>query len=330
MVFEPFTAPTPHTRRLKWLAEMGAAAAVVIDKKSGRRVEYHNATDWRDTEQEGHPLPTVATSREDGALLQKLAHSGEALHLVVESEFYNAPSANVSGHLTGNLWPEEHLILGGHHDTVYGAPGGNDNSTGTIAVLETARVLAKLQAETGITPGRSIRFVTYSAEEQKFQGSTAYVQQHYLEGQEPLPKLSINLDELSTGYMKGLVLGFPHLRDVIQAEFDTMKDGLQCHVMAQLDPTSDHFPFLKAGIDAAHLWRWRFHSRHADADYHHEAADTFDKLNRRELKEYVGQLARLLLRLSHTPPELWPENKVTIPEVEARLTQECGQVIRVF
>jgi hypothetical protein len=100
--------------------------------------------------------------------------------------------------------------------------------------------------------------------------------------------------------------------------------------MAQLDSSSDHFPFLAAGIDAAHLWRWRFASRHPDADFHHEPGDTPDKVRVRELKEYVGQLARLLLRLSHVAPEAWPANPVTRAEVRARLEAERGQLIRVF
>jgi hypothetical protein len=84
------------------------------------------------------------------------------------------------------------------------------------------------------------------------------------------------------------------------------------------------------GDRAAHLWRWRFYGRHADAEYHHEPGDTADKVNVRELKEYVGQLARILLRLSHVPPEEWPENPVTAEQVETRLAQERGTVVRVF
>jgi serine phosphatase RsbU (regulator of sigma subunit) len=34
--------------------------------------------------------------------------------------------------------------------------------------------------------------------------------------------------------LKGLVLAFPHLRELTQRQFDDMGDGLQCHVMAQL------------------------------------------------------------------------------------------------
>ena len=100
--------------------------------------------------------------------------------------------------------------------------------------------------------------------------------------------------------------------------------------MAQLDASSDHFPFVRRAIDAGHLWRWRFVGRNADADYHHEAADTVDKLNVRELKEYAGQLARLLLRLSHVPPADWPENPLTEEQVARRLEEERGTVVRVF
>ena len=246
----------------------------------------------------------------------------------MDSRFYTAPSANVAGVLAGDRWPEEHLVLGGHHDTVYGSPGGNDNASGTIAVLETARVLARLRAETGVGPGRTIRFVTFGAEEQGFRGAFADVERHY-RGQARL-RLAINLDELSTGHMKGLVLAFPHLRELVQGQLDALGDGLRCHVMAQLDPTSDHYPYLRAGIDAAHLWRWRFSGRHADSEYHHERGDSADKVNVRELKEYVGQLARVLLRLSHVPPEAWSENPMTAEQVEARLAEERGTVVRVF
>ncbi len=328
MAFEPFTQPIPHALRLQSLAAFGAAAAVVIDPKNGRRMEYHSASDWRDPELSEHPLPTVTTSREHGSLLHQLAREGRNLHIEVKSRFYSAPAHNVNAQLDGVHWPQEHLLLGAHHDTVYGAPGGNDNASGTIAVIETARVLAQLRAEMGIAPGRTIRFATYSAEEQKLQGSTAYVERHY--GPESPPRLAINLDELSTGHIKGIVLGFPHLRDLLQHQLDSMGDGLKCHVMAQLDPSSDHFPFLRAGIDAAHLWRWRFVGRHADSDYHHEPGDTADKLNLRDLKEYLGQLARLLLRLSHVPPGEWPENAVTVAQVQERLEAERGTVVRVF
>lgn len=331
--FEPFTTPQPLSNRLAALAQAGARAAIVVDRKDGGRVEYHSAGDWMAPGPDAHPLPTVAVSREGGALLRTRAQQGRTMHLHVASEFFTAPAHNVVAELPGAEWPQEHLVLGGHHDTVYGTVGGNDNSSGTIVVLETARVLAQLQRERGIQPGRTLRFVTFSAEEQTLQGAYAYVAHHYgadASAPEPPPRLAINLDELATGPMKGLVLAFPHLRPLIQEQFDAMGDGLRCHVMAQLDYSSDHYPFIRQGIDAGFLWRWRFAGRHPDSDFHHEPGDTPDKVRPRELKEYVAQLARLLLRLSYVEPEDWPENSVTVEAVLARLEQERGQVVRVF
>jgi Zn-dependent M28 family amino/carboxypeptidase len=170
--------------------------------------------------------------------------------------------------------------------------------------------------------------VSFSAEEQSLQGSAAYVEDNYAAGQMPEPRLAINLDELSAGFMKGLVLGFPHLRGLIQQQFDTMGDGLVCHVMPQLDGGSDHFSFFRAGIDAAHVWRWRFHASNPDALFHHEAADTADKINVRELKEHVGCLARLLLRLADVPPDRWPRNDITAADVGRQLERERAGVAR--
>jgi hypothetical protein len=325
MGYEPFTTPVPHAYRLRDVAAAGAAAAAVVDPKSGERREYHSAHDVRDPDF-ALPLPSITITREAAARLRRTPAAHLAIDVATSLEMKR--SANVHGMLRGDRWPEEDIVLGGHHDTVYGTPGGNDNGSGTIATLETARVLAGLRRETGITPGQSLHFVTYAAEEQGFLGSFEFVRRHYSNGKRP--RLAINLDELAAGHMKGLVVGFDHLRELLQRQFDSMQDGLQCHVMSQLDNSSDHFPYLVQGIDAAHLWRWRFRGRHADADYHHESPDSADKLNVRELKEYSAQLSRLLLRLSNVPPAEWPQLGVPAEAAEQRVTAERGAVVRVY
>ena len=105
--------------------------------------------------------------------------------------------------------------------------------------------------------------------------------------------------------------------------------GSRCHVMAQMDANSDHFPFARRGIDAAMCWRWRFAARNPDAEFHHEPGGTIDKVRSRELHEYVAFLARLLLRLSLAPAQEWPENPVTAKSVERRLTEAIANVVRV-
>jgi hypothetical protein len=104
-----------------------------------------------------------------------------------------------------------------------------------------------------------------------------------------------------------------------------MDDGLKCHVLSHMDAHSDHFPFVEQAIDAAITWRWRFWGRHEDANFHHESGDAANKLNVRELKEYVAQLARLLLRLSHVPPDDWPVNPVNISDVNRMIERDAGK-----
>jgi len=306
---------------------------IAIEPKTGGRMEYANSDEWLNVGPQKDAIAVVKTSSEDGAYLQRIASSAPRIHVSVDAKYFDYEAYNTIAEIKGETHPERHLILAGHHDTVLKAPGGNDNTSGTIGVMETARIMAALSRELGVKPGMSIRFATWSAEEQHLQGSKAYVARHYLEGaadRESAPLLNINLDELSTGHMKGIVLAFPHLRRFMQSQLDTMDDGLKCHVLDHMDAHSDHFPFVEQAIDASITWRWRFWGRHEDANFHHEVGDAANKLNVRELKEYAGQLARVLLRLSHVAPEDWPKNPLMISDVNQMIERDAGSHRAVF
>ena len=81
----------------------------------------------------------------------------------------------------------------------------------------------------------------------------------------------------------------------------------------------------EAAIGSSIVWRWRFWGRQEGANFHHEPGDAADKLNVRELKEYAGQLARLLLRLSHVAPDDWPENRLTVSDVRQMIDRDAGK-----
>ncbi len=324
---EPFTTPEPFTARIVRLAQAGAACVIAVEPKTGGRMEYSNSDEWLTVGPQKDAIAVIKTSSEDGAYLRRIAGSSPSIRVKVESKYFDSTAYNTVAEITGESHPERHVILAGHHDTVLGAPGGNDNASGTIGVMEAARVLSKLKDELGVRPGLSIRFATWSGEEQHLQGARAYVRDHYSKSaanREEKPLLNINLDELSTGHMKGIVLMFPHLRTFMQSQLDTMKDGLKCHVLAHMDAHSDHFPFVEEAIDASITWRWRFWGRHETANFHHEPGDAANKLNARELKEYVGQLSRLLLRLSHTEPDFWPANPLTKADVTKMIESDSG------
>jgi hypothetical protein len=336
MGLEPFSPPRPVSLRLEDLKKLGVKAVVSPHLESGRRMSHVSANDWRDLRPDHVPAPWLQTSREDGAKLRRRASMGWRAAVKVSARFFDGTSRNTVCELPGERWPDEHIVLGAHHDTTPDSPGANDNASGASVLLETARLLAALKRETGRGPGMTLRFVTFGSEEQTLQGSVAFVKRHYepvARRRKPLetkPRLMINLDELATGNMKGVALVFPELRPLVQGALDSMHEGLQCHVMAEMDASGDMFPFARAGIPSGMLWRWRFVGRHPDANFGHANTDTPDKVRVRELKEYAGLLSRLLLRLSHAPPGEWPENRLETRAIAKRIEEEQGSVIRTM
>jgi len=96
--------------------------------------------------------------------------------------------SNVVGELTGTKSPGKIYIIGAHYDHLEGdMPGGDDNASGTAAVLEAARVLSQHQFES------TIRFICFNAEEDDLLGSKDYVRNHVLPGDENIEGM-INLD----------------------------------------------------------------------------------------------------------------------------------------
>lgn len=62
------------------------------------------------------------------------------------------------------------LIVSTHHDTMAGSPGANDNASGVVTLLETARLLSRLPTDT------ELRFVSCSGTETNRLGARYYVE----------------------------------------------------------------------------------------------------------------------------------------------------------
>lgn len=85
--------------------------------------------------------------------------------------FNNDRGVNVIATRIGTTYPEHEFIICGHYDNMPSgplAPGADDNASGTVAVLEAARVLASLN------PEYTIRFAAWDEEEIGLIGSAYY------------------------------------------------------------------------------------------------------------------------------------------------------------
>ncbi len=96
------------------------------------------------------------------------------VHLALEMENRVTPIWDVIGRIQGSEEPNRMVILSNHHDAwVYGAV---DPSSGTTAMLETARALGNLVRK-GFRPRRTIVFGSWDAEEYTLTGSTEWGEQ---------------------------------------------------------------------------------------------------------------------------------------------------------
>ncbi|MGL5817945.1 MAG: M28 family metallopeptidase, partial [Phycicoccus sp.] len=82
-------------------------------------------------------------------------------------------SNNVLADIPGRQGPDGSVVyISGHYDSVIGAPGANDDGSGTVLTLELARVLATLPK-----PDATIRLALWGSEEQGLIGSRHHVAQ---------------------------------------------------------------------------------------------------------------------------------------------------------
>ena len=90
----------------------------------------------------------------------------------------------------GTLYPNSYVIVCGHYDSITGT-GTNDNGSGTVALLEIARLLRTIPTE------YSIKFINFSGEEDGLKGSQNFVNT-VVNGTSPKMDIKIvfNLDEI--------------------------------------------------------------------------------------------------------------------------------------
>lgn len=204
-------------------------------------------------------------------------------------------SWNVAGLLPGSdpALRDETVLVSSHYDHLGSQggklyPGANDNGSGTVAMVEVARLLA------GQRLARSVLFVSFGSEEQLMLGSYHYVA-HPLRplattravlnldmigrNEEHTPE-SVGAYEITAGRADQLNLVgaaySPDLAALLRRESTgaglTLSDKFDRDSSMRTLFRCDHLPFLQKGIPAV----WLFGGFHPG---YHEPVDTVDRLD---------------------------------------------------
>ncbi|HZJ43350.1 MAG TPA: M20/M25/M40 family metallo-hydrolase [Pyrinomonadaceae bacterium] len=243
-------------------------------------------------------IPAAAITIEAAELLQRMQDRGDpaTVRLKMEAQFLpDAESANVVAELKGTGAPDEIVLISGHFDSWDVGQGANDDGGGCLIAWEAVRLLKEL----GLRPRRTIRVVLWTNEENGGRGGNAYRDAHRSE----LVK-HIFAVESDSGVAKpqgfGLAANAPLQARTNLQEILKLLAGIGADHVADNGGGSDIGPIMREGVIGASL----------DVDgskyfnIHHTAADTFDKIDPRELAHCVAAMAVVAYTVADLPEPL--------------------------
>lgn len=159
-----------------------------------------------------------------------------------------ATSQNVVIHLSGTDLAEEIVYASAHHDTQAGSPGADDNGSGVAGVIELARLLAARPRR------RTVRLISFGAEEQLSVGSAAYVRAHRDEVARR-GRCMYNLDSYGShlGWLQLYLNAHPDFESSLRPFFQAV--DVRYQTVTSVVPYADHFPFIAAGLPGVFHYR---------------------------------------------------------------------------
>lgn len=247
---------------------------------------------------------------------------------------FDANADNVVAVIPGTVFPENIIVLGGHYDslTMFAstAPGADDNASGTIAVMEAARILSNYSFE------NTVVFITFASEEFGLFGSNAYARDASNRGDNILAMLNVDMiGYLAAGDTQDVDIiagsGSSGLRELAFWATEQYVPGFPAIVgSGVIGGSSDYASFTKYGYPAI----WFFEDVAQDSPYIHTVNDTIGQsLNSFELatnctKSIMATLASLAepvddIAIGHTPLEDTDETANPYPVVAEVVSVEA-------
>lgn len=254
-------------------------------------------------------IPVVDISLEDYGTLYRLAENGKKpeIRIYTESkELGVVPTFNTIATIPGTEKPNEYILLSAHFDSWDGGTGATDNGTGTITMMEIARILKKIYPN----PKRTIIIGLWGGEEQGLNGSRAFVKDH--------PQIVENIQVVfnqdnGTGRVVDINgQGFLHAYDFIGRWLEAVPNDYKNEIKTTFPGTpsgggSDHSSFVAAGAPAFMMsslnwsyWNYTWHTNR----------DTYDKVVFDDVRSNTILIAIMTYMASEDPERTNRERRV--------------------
>lgn len=262
-------------------AKKGAVAALVRSAGgSQNRLPHTGGMRYQDGVTK---IPSAAVAFEDAEIIHYLVKAGKVRMklLLTPQTLPDTTSYNVIADLKGSEKPEEIVIVSGHLDSWDLGTGALDDAVGVANAMQVPYLLKQLK----IKPKRTIRFVAFMNEENGFVGARTYADQADVKNH-----FAAIESDLGASHPIGFIFaGKPEALPFLAPIAGVLSSQGASQIDLRPRASSDISTLTELGVPSFGPW---FDTR-TYFNYHHNAADTLDKVNPRELAENGAVMAVL-------------------------------------
>lgn len=268
-------------------ARFGAIAALVRSAGgSQNRLAHTGNMNYAD---DVAKIPAAAVTFEDAEMIAHLASTGKVRMklLLTPQTLPDAVSYNVLADFKGSEKPEEIVVVSGHLDSWDLGHGALDDATGVAIAMQVPYLLKQLK----IKPKRTVRVVAFMNEENGFVGATTYADEADIKNHFAAIESDLGASHPVGFYFAGKEEALPFFAPLSRV-LSVQGAGL---VERRPSASSDISTLTAKGVPSFGNW----YDTRSYFNYHHNAADTFDKVNPQELAENGALMAVLAYGLAN-------------------------------
>ena len=234
-------------------------------------------------------IPAAAISYEDAEMIAYLSKMGRVkIKLTLTPQTLpDETSYNVIADLKGSEKPDEIVLVSGHLDSWDLGQGAIDDGAGVAVSMQVLQLMKQLK----LKPKRTIRFVAWMNEENGTAGGKTYAKE-----EDAAKHFAVIESDLGASHALGFNFAgkpealpmFAPISNILSGQGAPLSQ-MQQEVGTDVDPLSEKgVPSFSPAFDQRTYFK-----------YHHTAADTFDKINPKEMQEVGSVMAVLALGLAN-------------------------------
>ncbi|MGI8882828.1 MAG: M20/M25/M40 family metallo-hydrolase [Pyrinomonadaceae bacterium] len=234
-------------------------------------------------------IPGAAVTFEDAETIAYLTKMGKVrMKLILTPQTLpDTTTYNVIADLKGSEKPDEIIVVSGHLDSWDLGTGALDDAVGVAMAMQTVFTLKQLK----LRPKRTIRVVAFMNEENGFVGARTYA-----EKADASKHFAAIEGDLGASHPIGIIFaGKPEAVPFLRPIADLLSSQGASQIDVRPNASSDISTLTALGVPSFAPW---FDTR-TYFNYHHNAADTFDKVIPQELAENASVMAVLAYGLAN-------------------------------